>query len=864
MKGYAAMRRLLLVLAMTAAALPSVAPAQQGSIPGFPVERSPLEIERLAQPDTYADRVGRKFALLGSESGTMEAWAYPLKLLRNFELSFYIGSSTEPIRGRDIVRFVNARPEATTLTYTYQSFTIRATYVTPVREPGALILLDVDATEPLTIVCSFLPVLQPMWPAGLGGQYARWDDGLHAYLISEPTRKNHGFIGSPCAEGMSYSPAHMLSDAPSQFRIRVSDSLRGRFIPIAITGGKGDRDSVRAAYTRLLRDPEALYRATLSYYRNLDAATMGLRTPSEELNRAFGWGKAAYDNLFVENPDLGAGMIAGLGPSGTGGRPGFGWFFGGDTYINALSMDGYGATGTVRDALAFTRRWQREDGKMPHELSQAAGYVDWFKNYPYAYIHGDTSPWYIVAVEDYVRSTGDTAFFRESWPSLLRAFHWSRATDKDGDGLMDNRSAGLGASEYGSLTEVQSDIYTAAVWVRALQAMENLASYAGDDTVRRVAAPLREKAARAFDEKFWDEEHAQYAYAFDPAGHRVPLVSPWSSVGLMWGLGTPSRSALSLEKINSADLSTDWGTRSIGISTPLFEPLNYNYGAVWPFLTSWVAAAQYRHHQVLQGFASLMTSVRHTFDNGAGVVTEVFSGYQNVWPREAVAHQGFCTAGVMLPAVRGLLGLDGDALRGTLAFSPAFPADWDTVRVTSYRTGRRSVDLTTVRTLRRVELIARVSTGGALDFRFAPTLSPGTVIGRVTVNGLPATCVLDASPQYVRPLISIPLKDSVAIAIDITPGLEILPPRVTSRTGDTNAGLKIVASELRGTTYAITVEGLSGREYLLGVANPGLISSVRGGHLRGTEIAIPFPDERPGAFVRKDVVIVLKDSTNPR
>ena len=331
----------------------------------------------------------------------------------------------------------------------------------------------------------------------------------------------------------------------------------------------------------------------------------------------------------------------------------------------------------------------------------------------------------------------------------------------------------------------------------------------------------------------------------------------------MWGLGTPARSARSLEKINSSDLSTDWGTRSIGIRTPLFEPLNYNYGAVWPFLTSWVAAAQYRHHQPLQGFASLMTSVRHTFDNGAGVVTEVFSGYQNVWPREAVAHQGFCTAGVMLPAVRGLLGLDGDAVRGTLAFSPSLPADWDTVSVTSYRTGRRSVDLTTIRTPRRVELLARISAGGELDFRFAPTLAPGSVIRGVTVNGLPSTYALETTPQYARPLVSLPLKDSAVVAIDFIPGLEILPPRVTSRTGDTNAGLKIIASELKGNRYTISLEGLSGREYPLGIANPEIIASVRGARASGTGIVIPFPGERPGAFVRKDVVIVLKDPTIP-
>jgi len=35
----------------------------------------------------------------------------------------------------------------------------------------------------------------------------------------------------------------------------------------------------------------------------------------------------------VDNPLLGKGMVAGLGASGSSGRPGFGWFFGGDGEI---------------------------------------------------------------------------------------------------------------------------------------------------------------------------------------------------------------------------------------------------------------------------------------------------------------------------------------------------------------------------------------------------------------------------------------------------------------------------------------------------------------------------------------------------
>jgi len=181
--------------------------AQEGTVPLFEFEGNPLTLKRLARPGTPFDKVGRKFAILADESGSFEAWAYPLKIFRYFAFSFFLGSSTRPILGKDVVRYITVTPEATTLTYTYQSFTVDATFITPVDEPGAIILLHVDSIQPLTLVCGFLPVLQPMWPAGLGGQFAYWDDDQKAYIISESKGENHGFIGSPAASGMSYTPA---------------------------------------------------------------------------------------------------------------------------------------------------------------------------------------------------------------------------------------------------------------------------------------------------------------------------------------------------------------------------------------------------------------------------------------------------------------------------------------------------------------------------------------------------------------------------------------------------------------------------------------------------------------------------------
>jgi len=802
----------------------------EGSVPGFRIEPSPIELRRAAQPQTPFDKVGRKFALLGYESGAFEAWAYPLKLIRNFELSFLLGTSTVPIQGRDIVRFVSVQPAVTTLTYTYQSFTVKAHYIAPVDEPGAVILLDVDSTEPLTVVCSFIPVLQPMWPAGIGGQYAYWDDGLKAYLISEPTRKNHGYLGSPAARGISYTPAHMLSDVPNQFKVEIVDprSVVGRFIPVVVAGGKGVRDDIKKVYQDMAADPAKRYRRAVDYYEELRRSTLGIRTPARRLDLAFEWAKIALDGLIVDNPDLGRGLVAGLGPSGTGGRPGFGWFFGTDTYLNSLSFNSFGNTTASRDGLAFTQKWQRKDGKMAHELSQAAGYLRWWEDYPYGYIHGDTSPYYIVAMEDYVRWTGDLEFLKASWPSVLRAYEWSLATDGDGDGLMDNGKAGLGALEFGSLTGIQTDIYLGAVCVRANMAMKALAAAMGDKAAAKKAGDFAGRSARAWNEKFWDEANGQYSYAFNKDGRLVAELTPWSAVGLAWGLGDFERGVDTLARMNRADLTTDWGVGMLSNKSPLYEPLNYNYGAVWPFLSGWVAAALFDFDYLPQGYQVLMANARHTFDNSLGTVMELFSGYQNAWPQEGVAHQGFSSTGVVLPLVRGLLGLDGNALDRKISFRPGFPADWTSVSISNGKVGEAQFSLEYTRAKDSVTLRIKSEKAAGFGFVFEPAFGLGTKVLAATYNGAPLVYAADERPsaQAVRPRAEFPLSGDDSVEIRFVPAPEIVPLDTPTMTGDLSRGLRLVRSTLSGRDLQLSLEGLWGETYALEVLNGERVDSV--------------------------------------
>ena len=112
-------------------------------VPKFELEKSGLELERRTQAGSFFDVLGHKSAALGYENRSLEAWVYPLKILDDFELSFRIEGYPLEFRGSDIAVQINARPEATTFTYSHAAFTVRQIIYAPVDEPGIIMLLDV-------------------------------------------------------------------------------------------------------------------------------------------------------------------------------------------------------------------------------------------------------------------------------------------------------------------------------------------------------------------------------------------------------------------------------------------------------------------------------------------------------------------------------------------------------------------------------------------------------------------------------------------------------------------------------------------------------------------------------------------------
>jgi len=115
-----------------------------------------LELSRAVRPWEFLPVTGTRAALLGNESGRMEAWVYPLKIFRDFHLKFH--TEGRVLMAEALARTVTVRPESASVLYAGDTFTVRETFIVPVREQGALILLDVETEQPLEIEARFIEI----------------------------------------------------------------------------------------------------------------------------------------------------------------------------------------------------------------------------------------------------------------------------------------------------------------------------------------------------------------------------------------------------------------------------------------------------------------------------------------------------------------------------------------------------------------------------------------------------------------------------------------------------------------------------------------------------------------------------------
>ena len=836
--------------------------------PQRPESEHSLVLTRPVRPWEFLSAVGTKAGLLGNEAGRMEAWVYPLKIFRELHLKFHVDGKTLP--AESLARTLIARPESSTIVYAGDTFSVRETLFVPVHEMGAVILLAVETESPLEIEAVFHRDFQLEWPAALGGTYESWDPKLRAFDLGEEQKRFEAIVGSPSAE-----------NAQEEYQTNYSESQESSFRLGAVAKGKETKLIVIAGSMKGLSDAENTYRRLSSdygemlqesadYYRNYLKQTVSVELPDKQLQEAYDWAKISLVQGMVVNPFLGTGLVAGYRTSGDSQRPGFAWYFGRDSFWSSFALNAEGDFSNTKAALEFVSRFQRSDGKIPHEISQGASFVDWFKDYPYPYASADATPLYIIAANDYVTSSGDLAFAKTQWPSLWKAYQFLKST-YDARGLPQNQGVGHGWVEGGPLLPVKTEFYQSGLGAEALLALSNLAHLVGQSDAAAELQKQFDKQRTLVNESFWIGAKKRFAFALDKNDKQVDEPSVLATVPMWFGLTSDAQAISSIQQIDDADVETDWGMRIISNHSAIYSGGGYHYGAVWPLFTGWASVAEYRYHQEFPAYENLRANALLALDGSLGHVTEVLSGDYYEPLSTSSPHQIWSAAMVISPILKGMFGLEKDASKKTLKFVPHVPANWTNFQINNVRVGDCTVDLTYEKTLSEITLEA-TREGGDCALDFEPALPNTAFVGLVDINGRNQNFDQQISAEHHHLVLKFPLRTGknlvhIRVANDFGLSYAFRLPSLGSQSTD----LRILSEEMDDVTapMELVMAGRAGATYELTVWNPGLIESVRGAklvsdELGGTRLQVQFEAKSGDEYEKQRVVIFFHAPKIPR
>lgn len=779
-----------------------------------------LEISRPARPWEFVDATGEKASLLGSEDGTLEAFVYPLKIFKDLRLRFVVDGRVIPAGTAS--RRITATPGVYTITYTGDEFEVRETLIAPIHEAGAAIRLAITAYEPLRIDVEFTRDFQLMWPASIGSAYGGWNAQERGFSFGADGYPYAAFFGSPDAELLSHEfESDYYSTRVTRFTLGTVKGKAERVMAVAASM-KSENDALET-YHRLAARPAQLQEEAETFYRDYLAKGVQLDLPDANLQQAYDWSRVSMRKGLVDNPFLGKGLVAGYGPSKGVYRPGYAWFFGRDSFWTSFALDSAGDFESARAAIAFVARFQRADGKIPHEISQSASLVDWFKQFPYGYASADATPLFVIAVRDYVDASGDVAFARDLWPRLTKALDFMRST-LDDDGFPKNVGVGHGWVEGGPLLPVRVELYQAGCYVEALRALAKLAALTGDSA---MAAQLEQpyKAARAkLEEKFWLPQTSEYAFAIGTDGKPVSQPTVLSTVPMWFDVLNEQHAQSMIERLSGEDHLSDWGMRIISSGSPKYGPAGYHFGSVWPLFTGWASVGEYQEHEPAPALENLHANAWLALDGAGGNTTEVLSGATYSPLSTASPHQIWSAAMVVSPILRGLLGLHVDSTIRMVTLAPHLPADWKHVGIRNVRVGDAVADFQIDSDGTSIALAINNRSTVPFSVTFAPALAPGTRVARAQLDDKRMAWTeekhgTDWHPAFKRPVapgantLKLTVQDSFGYLVPFT------PPRL----GEPSSDLKVISERWTadGSALDLTVSGLSGHSYTLDIYRAG-------------------------------------------
>jgi glycogen debranching enzyme len=780
-------------------------------------------------PLRYVSAQGERAFVGGYGADGLELWAYPVQLFRDYGVAFRRSGSTAILDGRELLSAIETGPDHSTRIYVGPGFVVRETLFVPVDRPAAILTYQVEGATPVEIEVRAKPVLDLMWPAGMGGQSVAWSDALRGYVLSEPAMGFEGAIASPQIAAHDNTDNARLNSSGGDIAFTlIPDQSHCVQVFVALNESRGS--SVEPMLAALRRGAGQLQASAAAHWEQARANGMNLITPDEQVNLAFAWAEMAIEQAWVCNPDLGCGFVGGYGPSHPVRRPQYDWFFAGDGLIAADAAADDGDLQLARRELEFVLRYRDEKtGMIWHELSQSAGLIDWKGKYPYMFVHVDITFQFLSTVARYVQVSGDMDFVNTHWDALLAAYRYCASLIDPATALPRIPADKEAANEQDRMAD---DLGLSTAWVEAAAGFARLAELKGREDLTHQAQVAEQAARAAIPNRYWSADRQFWINGHTVAGTRIEQLRSGPADALDLNLfGSAGTNAL-LDKLASSDFQTDWGVRSLSAGSQEYDPESYAKGSVWPIAGASLAASFWRQHRPITAFEIWRNLLAVAELDAPGHLHEVLSGEVFAPQGESVPEQTWSSAGLVSATVHGLLGLAVDSIGRRISFAPRFPGGWTNVRVDRLRVGNAQLSLAWERTEARISLQV-TNDGEPIRIEYLPQMPLGATLHAAGLNGTSLAARQEDYPQETRAKIEfIAPHGKSDVIVNFSGGVSISIPRRPLIAGDSSSGLRIIDSRLDATSLKIDAEAPCGHSSRIVLQSPWKLMPAAGAQIR--------------------------------
>lgn len=777
---------------------------------------------------------GRRSVILGYPRQGLEVWAYPLQLLSDFRIGFLDNGASSEADALPLLRRLLYAPDSVTLIYVGPDYVVREKLFVPLDQPAAVVTYQVESEHPLDIVVHFKPSLNLMWPGSIGGQYTQWDPASGSYAIAFSGGSDDSVsavVGSP--ETVAHDPTINSTFDTGQhyaFTIRPHPSLDtpGTATARVYIAQRASGESAAATLHKLIGESAGSQVEASAHYARLETEELRLQTPDEQVNSAFAWAEIALDQAWVCNPQLGCGIVAGYGPSRSGRRPQYDWFFGGDGLIATNGLISAANYRRAREELEFIIKYQdATTGMVWHELSQSAGYIDWSK-YPYMFVHVDITFDYLKTVARYVAVSGDTNFLREHWPSISNAYRYCLSVIDPKDHFPHIPAGKEGGDEQHRPAD---DLGLSASWVAAARSYAQLAETAGHAREASEAAHQADLAQVSIGAHYWDAKENFWLDGHSKDGEAIFTRRSGFGEAVDEHIFSASQIDSLLDQISSAKFQSDWGVRGAAPNTSSYNAWSYSTASTTAPQTDYLADTYWQNNRSDVALAMWRTTLPWNWLDSPGHIPELLAGNYYIEQAESVPEQTWSSAGFLDSAVRGLLGIQVFGAENAVHFQPRLPAEWDHVSIDHLKLPHSTIGFNINQGSSEVGLDIRNS-GQATAIDFSPRIPLGARLTTATCDGRPVIAGLEKHQQdeYARVKIKAPSGDSHC-DIHYSGGVALVFPSPHPLYGDPSTGLKLTSLHLDGRSLLLDldVNSLGSNHFIL--RSPWKVSDVEGAHI---------------------------------